>query len=579
MVEKTSESYDDYYRGLYQADIEDLMDPEYLKFLFSESRERMDILEEVFSILHQLPNNPETREWAAPAKMKLVEGLAKASLERRPDRDWEVTERVLRHEKTGVMTNNLEIKIGKISSGPVFILYIHHDTIYVQTESGLVPVSLDPDTGTMTGNTIQDNTIHLATLLTVLDQLECPEDGGFLIVLTDHEENGCRGSGAYLAELLRKVYAGELNLANPIALVTAESTQPDNLTPEMWDAVKAGELWMMIGNAQKGKFYGEVVGDTSQVPLADAYMQFFRAMRHTQRETHNISEKQLRFTTGISSFGRIDKERLFAVNDFRTNNEFGPDRVGRELDGAVKAPPDIELDPVLFETILERIDRFISIGSGGIHITSESKYSHPSLFDSEKDESVLPVLYMLMQALIYLQMDGQIESIEWGHTSRRNSIPLEAHIEGDFSNVRVEDIHQALVTIRDEGLKVDLYQVPMELDLVSEQHTRAITPSSNYLNREILNTMHLESFAVNFMSDIGVAYAWFCDMIRELHPEEVAEKLISQILPYILGVGPMSRLHSLEKLTRQDREWYLETLPQFANLVLAKMYQKWRETT
>ncbi len=500
---------------------------------------------EFFFYLHETVNAPQFREANFPKKKNdLVYSLVKEILESRcqageidPNR-YQLEQMVATHGETGVETYNTVLTLGEPMTGPTTVLMVHHDVI--ASENYDLDIEQD-ETGhiiKITGPTIQDNTVHLAAVIDMLKRLHIPEKGAIQLVFTDHEENGCLGSEAIVEQLI-----GMLNTDYSVGLIALEST---------------GELVDQLAIGHRGKFSAEMTALLK--PKEDALvtaLRFCEGLDLAQKEIYADSttnesgdDSPLGHTTGGSTYGFISKNQMRAFLDVRTNEILGPSKVEQRFSNFSLAN---EADRrALFKQGLAALKENrvnLQIETGKISIECQSDFNHPSTFNPENNETVFPVLYVVLQALLVNRMTDEVEIITWGEVTRKNSNPLRAVINGSFS-LSQEDLETTLIGFKDNLNGGSLRMMPeSEVNFVLEKvvlKPGVMTEDALFVD-ELLATVNeeldqgqMQQTVMPYMTDIAT-------MFNELRSMGV------DVFAFIYGAGDPSLLHSRhESLTTEQ---------------------------
>lgn len=511
-----------------------------LKSFFASSPDLVEF-GQLFAQLHQLINDPTTRATAAEQKMQLVMNLAHQSLLARPTADWTIRPLVLWHEPTKTQTYNVEVMIGQPATGPTTVVMVHHDVITVNNKdsTGQIPLSFFQDQ--FCGPTIQDNTVHLAALIQSLKKLPTPKIGAFICYFTDHEENGCRGSRA-----LAPILAAQLNQNFPVALIALESTQTSTHSTQ-------------IGISHRGKLDAQI---TSQFPTTNPiaiFNHFLAALKQTQIETE-FPRTDLGATTGTALSGEITDQSLWSKIDFRTNELVTPQIVSQILIDQLHHRP-AAIEQLLFAQVQSLISQQrikFNYQSTQITIQVQTPILHPSLYQHQADETVLPVLFFSLQVLATLPQPLAIKKISWGEITKQNSNPITATI----TTSELPDLDLAQLILQKK------WQTPVTnfLDLTNidfQIHqpvfTDAVAPAEKKILQLILDQMAASPIRLNYMTDIAAPTT----LLRQLH--------FPQVVPLIFGCGDLSRLHQIEQLSRTEIKWLQHKLPQLISTVQAAL--------
>lgn len=499
-------------------------------------------LMDLFLKLHEHVNDPTTRETAAKTKAHLVQDLALQQLEQRPETDYTIELFQATHQETGVETYNVIITFGDPKSGPTTLIEVHHDTI----AAGDYSLSFDRKSQALSGRTIQDNTIHLAATLQALKEITVPDEGAIIVVLTDFEENGCRGSSA-LKELLMK----RLNLSFPAALIALEST--------------AREL--AIGH--RGKLSAEIHGQLNGQATADVFHDFYTMLSSVQHRIYDADSKGsiLGETTGTSTYGHVSTtEGVWAKLDVRTNDVTTPEVVEHvfldALDGN-ELRPNLSLHEEALK-LLNQNHWSITVRDDGIYVECDTKFTHPSTFNPKENETVFPALYLIVQALKQHGLSENIESITWGEKKLMNSNPRTGYVRGTFPELSLEKLMTLIPQITPDFREYQAGGYALNPDHTiktgsvaspDDQVIAKITQSlAAAIGHDVPNT------TMNFMTDIAALF----NLLKD--------NGIPEAYGLVFGVGDPGRLHGVESLTPQDIIDIYLTMKTFLNIVQNELY-------
>lgn len=496
--------------------------------------------------LHDLVNDPTTRKENAPIKAQLIRDLAEERL-RKQTGSYKVETIEALYEEKNTPTHNVVVTLGEPESGPTTILMVHHDVIDVGKEnkvnSGLIP--LTDSGGKLKGRTIQDNTIHLAATIESLGKIAIPKKGAVVIVFTDHEENGCRGSHA-----LKKKLADRLNRDQPVALIALESTQDSDRKP------------VKVGVGHRGKLDAQTEGAING-SAADTFLGFYERLSEAGLIAYSASMDEFGHTVGTSTCGFIDltqepDKQLWAKLDFRTNSHTTPSDVLSFLEESPEEELAYSAESARKRTaeLLQSGVVSVRIDGRSISIVSSSKLGHPALFNPTEDETALPVLYSLIKLLKDKNRADSIRKVTWGSVKKQNSNPLEASIEleEDLSEEDLSELlHELIVPARESSRDSRNYKLPVKEDSVVK--TGAVLGKNDKRLNKALEAVGGEASYLTFMTDIGAQFG------------ELTERKFGQIYTYVLGIGDPARLHKEEEVTHDDIKWLISRLPLFINAV------------
>ena len=495
--------------------------------------------------LHDVVNDPDTRAENAPIKAKLIHELALERLKSRGIKDPKVETIEALQKETDTLTHNVVVTLGDPGNGPTTLFMVHHDVISAQKDSsGHIPLEDNKNEGELSGRTIQDNTIHLAATIESLGKIVIPEKGAVIVVFTDHEENGCRGSHA-----LKKQLADRLNSDQPVALIALESTQDSNRLP------------VKVGVGHRGKFDAEVEGGLSGTAV-DTFLGFYERLSEAAVNAYEASADVFGRTAGTSTYGSVDSankdKALQAKLDFRTNKETTPsDVLGYLTDPTI----DASTNPRnwAFGRVAELLRKgvlTVKIEGDRVLLGSNSELKHPAFFNPLEDETVMPLLYSLISKLKNKDMAHRVRRIEWGNVKNQNSNPTEAFIqfEGEFAQSDLINLLNELESA-DESVNDGTRSVSMPIKENSVMMTGAVLGESDDRRKKVLEAVGGESSYLTFMTDIGAQFG------------ELTERQFSQLYTYIFGVGDPKKLHKDEKVSYGDIRWLISRLPVFVNAV------------
>lgn len=492
--------------------------------------------------LHDLVNDPATREINAPKKARLIHEMAKERLGNQTEKCKVETIEAL-HEETGTMTHNVVVTLGDTESGPTTILMVHHDVISVPKDTeGLIPLS-DEDSK-LSGRTIQDNTIHLAATLESLKKIKIPTNGAVKIVFTDHEENGCRGSHALKEQLIDGV-----NVDYPVALIALESTQDSERKP------------VKVGVGHRGKLDAQIEGGIED-SVTDTFLRFYERLSAAGLQAFEADIDDLGRTSGTSTAGYIDQNaekgpNLWAKIDFRTNSIVTPQNTMKLLadQGEIESNPGERAYTRAAELINSGMVK-IEIQGNKVIITSKSNLKHPALFNPTADETTLPVLYALLAKLKWDGRKDSVNKITWGSIDKQNSNPTEAAIEFTDNMINQQELEELLISLKAGTVPVlppsSDYQIPVKPGSIVQ--TGAVLGEMDDRVKSVLRAVNGEPSYLTFMTDIGAQFA-------ELEERGFEENIYT----YVFGVGNPERLHKDEEVTHEDIKWLISNLPVFIN--------------
>ena len=473
-----------------------------------------------FSQLHGLTNNPVTRKRVALIKAKLVLSLCQKRLNlTKFKHKIELVSRSDQH--TGTLTHNVWLELGEEKDLPTMVIMVHHDTILSPDQS------LKLKNKRLVGRTIQDDTLHLAALITVLPRISLQNKTRLLIIFTDHEENGCRGSAAVQQHLLKSI-----SPQYPLVLLALEST---------------GGL---LAFGHRGKFSAELTRKrfANDVP-AQVFTDFFVRLFDVQNKLNNSrSDSVLGKTTGVSTFGQSGPI-FFAKLDFRTNILIGPDQVEKTLRRTLSEKQDatLAIKRSLGRWQTKKVKIFARISS--LQLSVQSEITHPSAFNPKADETVLPPLFLIVSALLANGWADRITKIRWGCEDAANANPLEACIEFSCSPPVVRVVRHLVETFnKDYRVNNGFHSDWRLVNIVKTPGVAtALTPETKRLAKDFIMSQE-NIITMPYMTDIARLFA-------------ATKKRGQKTYGFIYGEGDFRCLHGLEKISLKNVTDLLVKLP------------------
>ncbi len=495
---------------------------------------------EIFLQLHELVNDPNTRENAANDKADLVYELVLQQLGAKDAED--LARRNIKLEKieavdprTGTNTFNVLVTFGDPTTGPTTVLMVHHDTI--ATPDNDHSLSID-EAGNLVGRTVQDDTIHAAAMLATLSRIEIPITGAVQVDITDHEELGCRGSSAMLDALLSLISAN-----HPVACIALESV---------------GEKpTLAIGH--RGKHAASVKSDLLSIEsVATAAMDFCRHLREVQEKTYRPSLERpsmLGPTSGTSTYGGVTADGLRAVLDFRTNEVVPPG----EVEGCWETSNSISSEEKMIrrgqELLREGTCRIEVDQHGTIRIESISTKRHPSEYNLDQDETIMPVLYVVLRVLEQTNFSSRVQAVTWGEKTKQNSNPVLATVTGNWGQLDTEVL---VAAIFDFQASPDTFTSQTELRLEKVTNTDCVVTEPDQRMAELLNYLsaevgeQVETITVKYMTDIAT-------LVARLKQRQ------STVYGLVTGIGEIARLHGVESVSPAEVLRFINMLPKLLN--------------
>lgn len=528
----------------------------YYEKLSQENKERLRRLDERFFTLHDVVNDPNTRETEAERKMHLIYEMATEELQKRAKNDWKIRELSLLYEKTNTLTHNVEIVIGDPSTGPTTVIEVHHDVIAtLLDENGKIPLTVT-DLKEIIGQGVQDDTIQLATLIEILSLIDSPETGAIMVVITDHEENGTRGARAYTETLM-----SQLSKKHPVSLIALESTQ---IQSEIDNGAEEIEK-TVIANSHRGKCDSEIEQKNIQDPIDTIFFNFIKSLTDTQILAFMQGSNGLGHTTGTATYGNLSLHEegieFLTKIDFRTNGLARAADVSATIDENLQNTPEVD-EVALHQRALELFKAgkvTLTITDAGIELESNSIFAHPSTFNPEADETVIPGLFSIMRILQKENQVQNITNIRWGDSKKLNSNPLEAVIQGSF-NLQT-DLEDLLINYQPNNTSQREPSVGLSINKDKEVLTGAVLPRVDDTSVAIAQAMNAHQISVPFMTDIGDHY-------------DKLSKAGFTVYPTIFGVGDPVRLHKIERVTAKERLWFLDELLKLINVTQTTLQMK-----
>lgn len=445
---------------------------------------------DIFLQLHKCVNDPTTRATNSLKKAKLIKNIVTKILEKRENIYYKVKILSKVHKETNVLTNNVLLVLGNPRNGPNAVIMVHHDTVTIKS------LDIQSDKRQMYGYGIQDDTIHLSAAIQSIKTVKVPVNGAILYVFTDHEENGCRGSSAIINDLVKLLGTKHRN-----TLIALESNNNK----------------MALGH--RGKYSSKIVGDTDNI--FDTFFSFYSFLKTVSDSVYNIhSNSILGRTSGTSTYGEMDSKKIFAILDFRTSDSYSPNKIEKLILKCInKRSLDVKIDVYK--------DISIFVGNDQILINSNSKISHPSNFNPETDQSVLPCLLCLTNFLH--SIDACVEKITWGDKTRQNSIPNTASIKGTFVNF-VDQIYEYHKSIAGKSIHI---KSRLDSRTYFKVRNQMLTDSVLSPIDKFSNSIVGSATAVNYMTDIA-------KLFNKLKSKS------KNVYGFVYGIGNPLNLHNLE---------------------------------
>jgi len=481
---------------------------------------------DLFLQIHNVPNDPTNREENALKKAKLIKDLAKnafdiSSEEKKERVKVELISSVDSSTKT--LTHNVQVTLGNSSNGSNVLLMVHHDTIAAEDYSlAFQPIN---ESNELVGQTIQDNTIHVAAALSILGKLVIPDRGAISIIFTDHEENGCRGSSSMTGKLLQ-----EIDLTSPLILLANESTN------------------QKLALGHRGKYSAELIEKIQDGHVANTFFSFYQTLVTAQNRAWDESSRKsiLGQTAGSSTYGFIDEKNTFAKLDFRTNDFVTPNKVESIWQEAIRYKKLMADSEILqnAKKFMEKGFCDLKITEAGIMITSISEAFHPSVFNPKKDETTMPAVYLALKAMEEMGLAKKVTQIDWGEKTKQNSNPMWAVIAMNTTNLSKKKMLNAMKDVKAKKEVVSKSGFKFALDNKKTIKTPCVvSPKDDVVNKitrqlgEQIN-QKVELTTMNFMTDIAKLFA-------------LAKKRGQKTYGFVYGVG-FPKLHGIERVTVEE---------------------------
>lgn len=471
----------------------------------------IDIFEEVFFCF----NMPSNRSINALKKAKLIIHLAQKILIQ-PKRSVKIELLSKIHKPTNTLTHNVVISFGNPKTGPNVVLMVHHDTIDFKNPE------LTFENGFLSGHSLLDDSIHLASVINSLDKITVPMFGSITIVFTDHEENGCRGSTA-----ISKTLVSRFSTKFPIALIALEANSGN----------------FAIGH--RGKVNGEINLQTNNI--INDFINFYSKLNYVENEIFKQSSRHslLGLTSGTSTYGYINLGNFMAKIDIRTANIVTADKVLKIWNSnLISNSIDININSKPYSSNISR---------NKIILTSNSKITHPANFNPTNNQSILPFLYLTVLKIKRLGLESKIKEISWGDINKQNSIPLKASITGDF------DIKKEIFDKTTTDVYINNNFRNINLSVKNTIITDSILSKVNNVTRNIAGK-NLKT--VNYMTDIGLIFS-------------LLKKKNKNIYSFIYGIGNPKNLHGIEKVSVKDIIKLQNTINKLYNKIHNQLCQKY----
>lgn len=493
-------------------------------------------LVEKILVLIDCINDPETRDVMASKKVDLIEKMVIDEMKKRPGVNWK-TERISKvYKETNTLTHNFILSLGDKSSGPNIIIFVHHDVIKANKLNGKNTLIQEED-GTLRGQTLQDDTVHLAGVIEMLKNIDVPNKGAITVVFTDYEENGCRGSGALAEDLPLGI-----NIDFPVALIALESTK--------------GKL----GLGHRGKLKTEIlINNTQSVDVQFLY--FYSLLYSTEIKAYESSVTTLGRTSGTSTFGTVFSDKgLSAILDIRTNEDVSPNKV-LEIFENLRQEKAFDLVRGLKgwvkKCLREGVYEF-SLNRGHIEIKTNSKILHPANLDPNKDESALPILYFLVAALRKIGLGREITNITWGDANKQNSVPVMGVVKGSF-DIEEKELLGKMEQLLENDFIDEVYAD--DIEIVNTVMTDAVNSKEDEVVKSVLEKTGLKKTYLQFMTDLGRPFSEFKSQGFNTYA-------------FVYGVGDPVRLHQDEEVDLEDIKLIKNFLPKIVNAIFEELIVK-----
>lgn len=489
---------------------------------------------EIFLRLHEVINDPDNRPEAAQRKNQLVAQIAREQLK---DTEGRITveEITATHEQSGTETYNTLVTLGDTSTGPTLLVMVHHDIIKNVPKDHQGKIPLEYTDVSISGRTVQDDTMHLAAALYALRKVAIPEKGAIIFAFTDHEEDGAIGSRA-IEEIIREKVVG----ANTVGLLAMESVQVQN-DPEVY----------RLGVGHKGKADIWMKGESNNV--AETFLGTSAAIISNGIEMYDLMEDLLGRSAGTSNAGVIEQGSQTVRVDVRTNNSVPPGRIVGGLEDQLKNPTSLPGE------VLERARKNVRKGlirctkTGNlIQIDSSSAISHPANFDPHQDETILPTAYLTVAALVQKYGSDAIKRISWGDIKSGNNLPRHVEILLNDGLADVEELLNSLGTIKDLT-RTEVTPLEMSVYYKKTVLTNAVLPKDESIGREVLKNFGMEEARMSYMTDIGPIF----HILENSH----------RVFPFIFGMGIVANLHHMEEMTTGDIHKLAGIFPELVNYI------------
>lgn len=463
---------------------------------------------------------------------------------------------------TKTKTHNVVVTYGDTATGPTVVYMVHHDTI----ERARVPLRID-DTSEqgvayLQGPAVQDDTLPLVAALTGLDQIRKPDIGAIMVVFTDHEENGCRGSSAILNKLTERI-----SPHHPVALIAAESTN--------------GQL--AIGH--KGKFSSDVhFSEETAAQPSDAFIYFYQNLKTVQRVIGRQNTGDgLVPTTGVSTYGEAlhtDADNHFTAKlDFRTGNVTRPADVRSLWKSSFTGGQTIVTAEDLVEEareLMRKSNFTYEIKDNKIIVRSaEGSPKHPSKYDLDNDQTVLPGLFLASwMAKIHAL---PISAIRWNTPNTQNSNPLVGEIEfhhnlGFSTEELVSKIYGVTAQSRDNlgGISDAVNEVAFQLvEAPGASTPEVLSPSDARCVRilQAFSPANPHDLVEPYMTDIARAF-------DALSSDSRRSSDSAPVYGFVQGKGDPDRLHrSDERVSIDDVYREILDFPRLLHIVHEKLLE------
>lgn len=500
----------------------------------------------LFLALYEKINNPATRPEGALEKAQLVyrlvlEKLGASGTADLISRDINLELVIATDPITRSETYNTILTFGNPANGANVVLMVHHDTVAINR------YRLATQEGVLGGRAVQDDTIHLAATINLLPKINTPAKGAITIVFTDYEENGCRGSSAIKEKLLKR-----FSQKYPLVFLALEST------------ARA----LAIGH--KGKFSSEIYGKTGSGQEGKATLNFCRQLFFVQQKAEKESgEDPDQKTVGTSTCGRADDCGLWAKLDFRTGEKITPEKV----ENYWKKSGDSFEEEDFFNHAKNYLTNplfKLKRKENEITVISRSKKLHPAAFCFAQDETVMPLLYLLLKTLAEKYPEKEIKEVSWGKTEKQNSNPVIAKIIFKREAPELKKLKQSARELVFSKMDIcgsqffRLEKINM-VDLVLSPRDKLTEDLRKILSKK--GGQEVETITAHFMTDIARIF-------------NAAKKKwgkmgnASAVYGFVFGVGEPEKTHGKEEVSTEDVFFLIKTLRVFFNWLQERLGAK-----